>query len=127
MEHSLRSKPRDNSLILAQSTSYKVLLIIYLFLGNTSFSGLFNHSLNSVNFSEYLLLNNYIVKLVISCLHTGHETKVEAFFFHSSLMRILARRIWCCGCNIQIHMDYRNPVEKKGWHGHSLSERGQEG
>ena len=23
----------------------------------------------------------------------------------------------------QIHMDYRNPVEEKGWQGHSLSER----
>ena len=29
----------------------------------------------------------------------------------------------CCGCNGQIHTDYRNSVEKKGWHGHSLSER----
>ena len=36
-----------------------------------------------------------------------------------------ARRIR--GCNGQIHMDYKNPVEKKGWHGHSLSERGREG
>ena len=33
----------------------------------------------------------------------------------------------CCGSNGQIHTDYRNPVEKKGWHGHSLSERGREG
>ena len=33
----------------------------------------------------------------------------------------------CCGSNRQIHMDYRNPVEKKGQHGHSLSERGCEG
>ena len=33
----------------------------------------------------------------------------------------------CCGCNGQIHVDYRNPVEKKGWHGHSLDERGQQG
>ena len=40
------------------------------------------------------------------------------------LMRILASRILCCGSNRQIHTDYRNPVEKKGWHGHSLSERG---
>ena len=24
-------------------------------------------------------------------------------------------------------MDYRNPVGKKGWHGHSLSERGHDG
>ena len=24
----------------------------------------------------------------------------------------------------QIHMDHRSAVEKKGWHGHSLSERG---
>ena len=23
----------------------------------------------------------------------------------------------------KFHMDYRNPVEKKGWQGHSLSER----
>ena len=29
----------------------------------------------------------------------------------------------CCGSNGQIHADYRNPVEKKGQHGHSLSER----
>ena len=43
------------------------------------------------------------------------------------MMQILARRILCCGSNRQIHTDYRNPVEKKGWHGHSLSERGQEG
>ena len=41
----------------------------------------------------------------------------------SYLMRILASRILCCGCNTQIHRDYRNPVEKKGWHGRSLSQR----
>ena len=29
----------------------------------------------------------------------------------------------CCGSSGQIHMDYRNPVEKKEQHGHSLSER----
>ena len=32
----------------------------------------------------------------------------------------------CCGasgCDEQIHMEYRSPVEKKGWHGHPLSER----
>ena len=33
----------------------------------------------------------------------------------------------CHGSNRQIHTDYRNPVEKKGQHGHSLSERGCEG
>ena len=33
----------------------------------------------------------------------------------------------CCGCSGQMHTDYRNPVEKKGRHGHSLSERGREG
>ena len=33
----------------------------------------------------------------------------------------------CCGSNGQIHRDYRNPVEKKGWHVYSLSKRGQEG
>ena len=30
------------------------------------------------------------------------------------MTRILASRILCCGYNRQIHMDYRNPVEKKG-------------
>ena len=29
----------------------------------------------------------------------------------------------CVVADGQIHMDYRNPVEKKGQHGHSLSER----
>ena len=29
----------------------------------------------------------------------------------------------CCGCDEQIHTDCRSPVEKKGWHGHSLTER----
>ena len=38
-------------------------------------------------------------------------------------MQILACRILCCGCNIQIHKDYRNPVEKKGLHGHSQRAR----
>ena len=33
----------------------------------------------------------------------------------------------CCGCDGQIHIDYRSPVEKKGQHGHSLSEREREG
>ena len=29
----------------------------------------------------------------------------------------------CYGGNRPIHTDYRNPVEKKGWHGRSLRER----
>ena len=29
-----------------------------------------------------------------------------------------------CGCDKEIHTDYRSLVEKKGQHGHSLSERG---
>ena len=37
-------------------------------------------------------------------------------------MQIPANRI-CCGCNIQIHMDNRNPVEEKGLPGHSLKRR----
>ena len=41
-------------------------------------------------------------------------------------MRILASGILCCDGNRQIHTDYRNPVEKKGRHGHSLRERGPE-
>ena len=43
------------------------------------------------------------------------------------MMRILASRILCYGSNRQIHTDYRNPVEKKGLCGRSLSERGREG
>ena len=39
------------------------------------------------------------------------------------VMQIKASRILCCGSNRQIHTDYRNPVEKKGRHGHSVSER----
>ena len=39
------------------------------------------------------------------------------------LTRILASRILCCGGNRQIHSDYRNPVEKKGLRGLSLSQR----
>ena len=38
-------------------------------------------------------------------------------------MQILASRILCCGSNRQIHTDYRNPVEKKGLHSRSLSQR----
>ena len=40
-----------------------------------------------------------------------------------ALTRIPERRILGCGGNRQIHTDYRSPVEKKGRHGHSLSER----
>ena len=43
------------------------------------------------------------------------------------VMRIPASRILCHGSNRQIHTDYRNPVEEKGRHGCSLSERGWEG
>ena len=38
------------------------------------------------------------------------------------LMQILAHRIHC-GSSIQIHTDYRNPVEEKGQRGHSLKRR----
>ena len=46
--------------------------------------------------------------------------------YKPSLIRIPAQRILSCGSNRQIHMDHRNSVEKKGWHGYSLSERGRE-
>ena len=39
------------------------------------------------------------------------------------VMWTLARGSVCCGCNEQIHTDYRSPVEKKGQQGHSVSER----
>ena len=39
------------------------------------------------------------------------------------LMQTPASGAVCCGCDEQIHMDYRSPVEKKGRHGQSLSER----
>ena len=41
-------------------------------------------------------------------------------------MWILASRILCCGSNRQMHTDYRNLVEKKGWHGHFEGERARE-
>ena len=41
-------------------------------------------------------------------------------------MRIPASRILCCGCNRQIRTGYRNPLEEKGQHGHSLRERARE-
>ena len=37
-------------------------------------------------------------------------------------MQVLACRIRC-GSSIQIHTDYRNPVEEQGWRGHSLKRR----
>ena len=40
-------------------------------------------------------------------------------------MQTPALRAMCCGCNEQIPTDYRSPMEKKGWHGHSLSERAE--
>ena len=39
------------------------------------------------------------------------------------VMRTPGSRILCCGGNRQIHTDYRNPVEKKGLQGLSLSQR----
>ena len=39
------------------------------------------------------------------------------------MTQIPAGRICCCGRNIQIHTDYRGPVEEKGQHGHSLRRR----
>ena len=36
------------------------------------------------------------------------------------MTQIPARRICCCGRNMPIHTDYRNPVEEKGRHDHSL-------
>ena len=35
------------------------------------------------------------------------------------MTQIPTRGILCCGSNMQIHTDYRNPVEKKGLHGHT--------
>ena len=37
-------------------------------------------------------------------------------------------REWCVVAPMgKFHTDYRNPAEKRGWHGHSLNERGWEG
>ena len=41
----------------------------------------------------------------------------------AAVTRIPARRIWYCGYNIQIHTDYRNPMEKEGRCSHSLKRR----
>ena len=53
----------------------------------------------------------------LKVIHTHTHTHT-----HTHMMQILASRT-CCGCNIQIHTDYRNLVEEKGWHGHSLKKR----
>ena len=50
----------------------------------------------------------------------GHSCLVPDL--SGKVTQIQASRI-CCGCNIQIHTDYRNPVEEKGRRGHSLKRR----
>ena len=59
----------------------------------------------------------------------GHKTARISMQLIAKLVCIMC--VWCgpwlagsmCyGCNGQIHTGYRNPVEKKRWHGHSLSE-----
>ena len=39
------------------------------------------------------------------------------------MTQIPAHRSCCCGHNIHIHTDYRNPVEEKGRHSHSLKRK----
>ena len=59
---------------------------------------------------------------VVPFLSSSISLRNVTSFHCRSLMRTLASRILCCGSNRQIHTDYRNPVEKKGWHGHSVRE-----
>ena len=66
----------------------------------------------------------------LTCKPFRKDSEVTLIYFtRRGVMRlrqmtqILARRICCCGRNIQIHGDYRNPVEEKGWLGHSLKRR----
>ena len=63
--------------------------------------------------------------LGIAMAERAHILPQEHIFPQTLLTRmrqmtqIAAHRICCCGRNIQIHTDYRNPVEEKGLHGHS--------
>ena len=66
----------------------------------------------------------------LTCKPFRKDSEVTLIYFtRRGVMRlrqmtqILARRICCCGRNIHIHRDYRNPVEEKGWLGHSLKRR----
>ena len=52
-----------------------------------------------------ICLSNFILQLMRTLAHSVHSV-------HSIMDETR-----------QIHMDYRNPVEEKGWHGYSLSER----
>ena len=61
----------------------------------------------------------------------GMYPEEDFCYSRQEVMRTLASRILCCGGNRQIHTDYRNPVEEKdrnpvedkGLHGRSLSQR----
>ena len=91
------------------------------------------HSMNIVKESELKLS----IKSPLSLLMIKSPTTLGFFCFNSGQLFLTISFVpvhyWfrprltgsmCCGCNKQIHTDYRSPVEKKGWHGHSLSERG---
>ena len=94
-----------------------------------------------LEFSSYVLTFNGVYKLLemgdISCdwLMWECPSLIKIFSVFSSILShycfnellwqiltwILDCRIWCCGGNRQIHMDY--PVEEKGQRGHFLKGR----
>ena len=53
----------------------------------------------------------------------GRYPEEDFCYSRGEVMRTLASRILYYGGNRQIRTDYRNPVEEKGLHGRSLSQR----
>ena len=74
--------------------------------------------------NSYSALNYYIIRLVNVCL--VYFFLLECMFhedkdYTTPWCGPRPTGSMCCGSSGQIHMDYRNPVETQGWHGHSLS------
>ena len=81
------------------------------------------------NFSLFIFIQIWIIccnpsnsrkSSLCVCVRVLKEYQSHWAKGNSDVAWIPGHRIWCCGCNIQIHVDYRNPVEEKGRHGHSL-------
>ena len=91
----------------------------------------YNYSINNQKLSNSFTRIQYKTTINIFCVRwqgdeRGRKEKewliFTCIFTHTWCGPQSAGSV-CCSCNKQIHMDYRSPVEKKGRHGHSLSER----
>ena len=55
------------------------------------------------------------------CTFFENQSIIYLWVYSKFTIQLHWSKICCCGGNMQIHTDYRNPVEKKGLHGHSPS------